>query len=259
MVHAHAAGALQQRFDDQGADFAGVRVQQVGQGVGGTLGAGDGLGLVARTEGIRRRREQRLQQQRRIHAAVQRDVTHRQRAQRLAVVAAGQRHEPGAPFDAAVVEPVEGHLQRHFHPGRPVVGVEHLGQRVPPGLAWGDRQQALGQFDGGRVRAAGQDHLLQGARLPGDGLGDARLGMAVQVGPPAADAVEDAPAVEAHQPGAFAARHGEQRQRVRVLAHLRAGVPEHRQVACPPVIRGGYHGVIVKSFHPAIIAAGATA
>jgi hypothetical protein len=96
-------------------------------------------------------------------------------------------------------------------------------------------------------------------RLAGDGGGDARLGMAVQIGPPAADAVQHAATVETNQPGAFAARHREQRKRMRVLAHLRARVPEHGQVARAPVIGGGYHGAIVKSFHPAIIAAGAAA
>jgi len=122
-----------------------------------------------------------------------------------------------------------------------------------------NRQQAFGQFHRRCMRAAGQDHLLQRAGLPADGRGDARLGVAVQVGPPAADAVEDAPAVEPHQPCALAALHRKQRQRMRVLAHLRAGMPEHGQVACPPVICGGYHGCIVNAFHPAIIAAGAAA
>ncbi len=258
------AATLQQRLHDQGADLTGVRVQQVGQGVGGTLGAGDGLGFVARTEGIRRRREQGFQQQGRVHPPVQRDVAHRQRAQRLAVVAAGQRHEFGAPFDAAVVEPVEGHLQRHFHARRAVVGVEHLGQRRAAAAfinfaARGEGQQAFGQFHRRCVRAAGQDHLFQRAGLPADGRGDAGLGVAVQVGPPAADAVEDAPSVEPHQPRALAALHRKQRQGMRMLAHLRAGMPEHGQVACPPVIRGGYHGSIVNAFHSAIIAAGTAA
>src|SRR3546814_6370885 len=70
---------------------------------------------------------QRLEQQRRIDAAIQRDVAHRQRADGFAVVAVAQRDEARAPrLVAAVAEPVEGHLQRHLDAGRAVVGVEHL-------------------------------------------------------------------------------------------------------------------------------------
>src|SRR3546814_1621657 len=81
------------------------------------------------------------------------------------------------------------------------------------------------------MRAASEDHLLQRARLPCDRPGDARLGVAEQVGPPAAHRVESAAAVVADQPGAVAAGDRQQRQGVRVFAHLRAGVPEHGQVA----------------------------
>ncbi len=80
MEHAHAAGALHQRLEDQGADLAlvcrehGFQLPGTAQGAG--LGAFAGLGLV----GVGRGREQRLQQQRRIHAAIKGNVAHRQRA-----------------------------------------------------------------------------------------------------------------------------------------------------------------------------------
>ena len=64
---------------------------------------------------------------------------------------------------AAVVEPVERHLQRDFDAGRTVVGVEHLRQRRAPGSRGASAQQALGQLDRRRVREAGEDHLLQRA------------------------------------------------------------------------------------------------
>ena len=189
----------------------------------------------SRVPGVGRGGEHRLHQQRRIGAAVQRDVAHRQRADGLAVVAVVQGDELRAPrFVGLVAEPVERHLQRHLDPRRAVVGVEHLGQRRAAGLARGDGQQALGQLHRGRMRAAGQDHLFEAARLARDRPGDARLGMAVQVHPPAAHRVQRAAAVVAHQPGPLAARHRQQRQHVGVFAHLGAGMPEHRKIARTP-------------------------
>jgi hypothetical protein len=52
----------------------------------------------------------------------------------------------------------------------------------------------------------------------------------------------------------LAALDGHQRQHVRVLAHLRARMPQHVQVAAPPRIGGGYHVGIVERFHSPIIA-----
>src|SRR3546814_4761796 len=53
--HAHAAGALHARFQDQCADLAGVVVEQPGQGVGGLLGVAGGALAGAGEERIRRR------------------------------------------------------------------------------------------------------------------------------------------------------------------------------------------------------------
>jgi hypothetical protein len=158
----------------------------------------------------------------------------RERAQRLAVITVFQCNELRAPGFAAVAEPVERHLQRHLDAGRAVVGVEDLGQRCATGLARGQREQAFGQLHRGRMREAGQDHLLQRARLSRNGLGDARLGVPVQVGPPAADAIEIAATVVTEQPRAVPALDGNQRQDVRVLPHLGAGMPQHLEVARAP-------------------------
>ncbi|MNV47961.1 hypothetical protein D3C71_1398450 [compost metagenome] len=243
VMHAHAAGALQARLQDHRADLARVLVEQGGQRVCGLVrtlrGALPGFGQV----GVRRGRKQRLGQQRRVHPAVQRDIAHRQRAQGLAVVAVLQRDEARAVVFAAVAEIVEGHLQGHLHPGRAIVGVEHLGQRVASGLARGDRQQALGQQHRRFMAEPGQHHLLQLGGLPGDGRADARLRMAEQIGPPTAHRVQVALAVVIDQPRAFATGDRQQRQGVRVFTHLRARVPQHGQVACAPLVgqrQGGW-------------------
>src|SRR3546814_1588069 len=93
-------------LQDQRADFARMLVEQACQRVGGFLRAGRGRLAFARGVGVGRGREQRLEQQRRIDAAIQRDVAHRQRADGFAVVAVAQRNEARAPrLVAAVAEP----------------------------------------------------------------------------------------------------------------------------------------------------------
>ncbi|MNV55841.1 hypothetical protein D3C71_1480910 [compost metagenome] len=137
---------------------------------------------------------------------------------------------------ATVAEVVERHLQRHFHPGRAVVGIEHFGQRVAPGLAGGDRQQALGQPYRRLMTEAGQHHLFQLGGLLGNGRTDARLRMAEQIGPPTAHRIQITMAVMVDQPRAFAAGDRQQGQGVGMLAHLGARVPKHGQIALPPLI-----------------------
>jgi len=119
---------------------------------------------------------------------------------------------------------------------------------------WGKCQQAFCQLNRWGMRAACQNDLLQGMRLTPNGFGNTWFGMAVDIGPPAADGIKDAPTIVPNQPCAFATRHWEQGQGVGVFSHLRAGVPEHGEIARAPSLSGGYHGGIVKSFHPTIIA-----
>ena len=159
---------------------------------------------------------------------------------------------------AAVVEPVERHLQRDFHAGRAVVGVEHLRQRRAPGLARRDRQQALGQLDRRLVREAGEDHLFQRA-APARAIAAAMRGSAWpnRLVHQLADRIQVAAAVcpisQAPSPRAI----GTSGSGVGVLAHLRARMPQHGQVARPPAIGVRYHRRHREclSSHPRIIAA----
>ena len=160
-----------------------------------------------------------------------RNIADRERADRFAVVTVLQRDELRALRLPLVAEPVEGHLQRDFHARRAVVGVEDLRERRAAVFARREREQAFGERDRGLVREAGEDHLFERPGLLGDRTRDARLGMAEQVGPPARHRVEVALPVHADQPRALAACDGDQRQDGGVLAHLRAGVPQHREVA----------------------------
>ncbi len=219
-----------------------MRVQQTGERIGGALGALLGGGCGGRTERIGRRREQDVHHQRRVHAAIQRNVADRQRADGFAVIAIVQRDEfRTLRCVAAIAVPVEGHLQCDFHAGRTVVGIEDFGERRAIGLTRRKREQALGQFHRGRMREPGQDHLFQRMRLPRDGLGDSRLSVPMQIRPPTADAIQGASAVVTDQPCALAAGHREQGQGMRMFAHLRAWVPQHSEVARPPVVGVVYH------------------
>jgi len=226
-------------------------VEEIGERIRSRFRMRGGIDAVGREVGIGRRREQAFDQQRRVDAAVQRDIAHRQRADGFAVIAVFQRDEFGASavVAVAVAEPVERHLQRHFHPGRPVVGIEHFVERSASCLARRDGEQPLRQLDRRRMRDPGQDHVLQGPRLPRDGLGDARLAVAMDVCPPAADRIQCAAAVVTDQPSALAARDRQQGQGVGMLAHLRAGVPEHREIARAPAPRG----ILARVARPAVV------
>ena len=91
-------------------------------------------------------------------------------------------------------------------------------------------RQPLGELHGRLVRAAGEQHVLELAELVGERGVDARVGMAEEIHPPRADRIEVAPALEIVEPATFAARHGNERQRLVVL-HLGAGMPDRGQAA----------------------------
>ena len=57
------------------------------------------------------------------------------------------------------------------------------------------------------------------------------VGMAEQVDPPGADGIQVALALEVFQPHALAAADRNQRQVLLVILHLRAGMPDVREVA----------------------------
>src|SRR5579859_3757270 len=82
----------------------------------------------------------------------------------------------------------------------------------------------------------GEDHVLQLVHLLHESGVDARVRMAEQVHPPGADGVQIAAPIEVLQPYPLAAADGHRRQGLVVL-HLRAGVPQDREVAA-------YEGVV---------------
>ena len=168
---------------------------------------------------IRRRHGGAEAQQGRIGLAEERDVSDRQRAHRLAVVAAGQADEAALARAAGVAPVVGAHLQRDLGGGGAVAAVEGVAQA-------GERAQALGQLHHRRVGEAGEHHVLEAVQLLADPRVDPRIGVAEHVDPPGTDRVEVALAFEVFEPDAFAALDRDQRQ-LFVVFHLGAGVPDH--------------------------------
>ena len=73
---------------------------------------------------IGRRRREHLHEQGLVQGLVELHVADRQRAQRLAVVAVGERDEAGLSGSAVVAPIVKAHFDRHFHGGGAVVREE---------------------------------------------------------------------------------------------------------------------------------------
>lgn len=230
MVHAHAAGTLDQRLDNHCGD--GVMV--LGQGL---LHGGEHVARVffpahafRAHVAIRTWHLDGVEQQGLVGFGEQRHVTHRHRRHGFAVVAVGQGDEALFVRLTAVEPVVKAHLQRDFDAGRPVIGVETPGQAFRRHL-----HQALGQLDHWLMAKAGEDHMFQLIDLILDALVDARVGMTEHVHPPGTHRVEVAFAFEIFQPHAFTALDRDQRQ-LFVIFHLGAGMPQYREIALHPLI-----------------------
>src|SRR5690606_12293716 len=230
VVHAHAAGPLDQRLDDHGRHFVGVlgqrlfhvrehgpRVRFPAHALGAqvTVGAGH-------LDGV--------EQERLVGIGEQGHVAYRHGRHGFAVVAVGERHEALLLRLAAVDPVVMAHLQRHLDAGGTVVGVEHLVQTVR-----GDLHQTLGQLDHRLMGAAGQHHVLQAVELLADALIDPWVAVGEYIDPPGADRIEIAFALEIFLPDAVAALDRDQRQAF-VILHLGTGVPQHGEIALHPLV-----------------------
>ncbi|RMS59048.1 hypothetical protein ALP65_00841 [Pseudomonas aeruginosa] len=229
VVHAHAAGALDQRFDDDRGDL----VVPFGQGA---LHVGEHVPrmffpahAVRTQEAVRAGHLDGVEQQRLVGFGEQRHVAHRHRRDGFAVVAVGQGDEALLARPAAIEPEVVAHLQRDLDARRAAVGVEH-----PVEPRRGDLHQSLRQLDHRLVAESGEDHVLQLVDLVLDALVDARVGVTEHIDPPGTDRVDVALAFEILQPDAFAAADRDHRQAF-VVFHLGTGMPEYVQVALHPV------------------------
>ncbi len=153
------------------------------------------------------------------------------------MVAVGERDETLLLRVSPVAPVVEAHLDRHFHRGRAIVGVEATIQSRRR-----DGGQRLRQRDHRLMSEAGQDHLFEAVELPANGRVDALIRMAEKVHPPRTDGVEIVLAREVLEPDPVAAANRDERQFPLVVLHLGARVPDMRQVARNVGCVGGAHG-----------------
>ena len=184
--HAHAAGALQQRFEDHRSGGGLQEPLQHRQGFAflllhaGIVPVGGGPGHPGHIE------QQGLE-----GVGEEGALPHGHRPEGIAVIGPGEGHQLAA-LAAAVAPPLPGHLQGHLHRGGAVIGEEEPLQATQPA-------QAVGELLGGRMAEIGEDHLLEAAGLIGDRGGDAGFAVAMQGDPPAADRIDQAAAVGGDQ------------------------------------------------------------
>ena len=233
-IHRHAGGPLHQRLDDQRRRARMVlREERLERGDRGVDG-GIRVAAVAGAGGGRGQHRVRAQQ-RGVGVAEQRDVGHRERADRLPVVAAGESRVMRLARGALPLPVVEAHLQRDLGRRRAVGGIERVRQSRGR-----ERRQSLGQLDDRAVGEAGEHHVLELGELRGQRRVDPRVGVAEQVDPPRSDRIEVAAPVVVVEPGPGRARDRD-RRRLLVLLHLRAGVPDRIAAAQRPVAARCHH------------------
>ncbi|MNC84557.1 hypothetical protein D3C83_01130 [compost metagenome] len=225
VVHRHAARPLHQRLDDQCRGLAVMPLEVLFESPRAAHG------VVARRLPLLRQPPvgachlAALHDERRIGVLEEGDVGHRQRAERLPVIAAGEADEAGLGRPSRVAPVMKAHLERDLDRGRAVARIEAMAERVAGGA-----RKALRQRHRRFMAAPGKQDVLELPELVRDCGIDARMAVAEQVDPPRADGVEVATAVEIVEPAAFAASHRNERQPLVVL-HLGAGVPDRGQAA----------------------------
>jgi hypothetical protein len=202
-VHDHPGRALHERLHDDRGDPVAVLFEDARH-----VGRVAGLGHV------------RVEQQRAKERVEEVDAADRHRAQRVAVVAHAQADELVALRLAAVLEVLEGHLQRDLGRRRAVVGEEDA---VQPRRR--DPDQPLRQLDRAGVAEAEHRRVRDAVELRLHGCVDRRMAMPEHVAPQRRDAVDVGVAVGVEEQRALATLDD---RRVLGLpaAHLREGVPD---------------------------------
>ena len=181
----HARGALHDRLEDKRRDVvARVFERRV-----------DGGGV--------RRDVPDLEEQLAELAEERIGIAHGHRPEGVAVVALLEREEDPPRSSVAPAAGRVASLERHLDRRAAVVAVEDAREAVGRGLG-----QALGQPHGRLVRAAGEQHVVERARLGRERRHEVRMAVAVQAGPPGRYGVEQAAAVGELEPGASARATG---------------------------------------------------
>jgi hypothetical protein len=230
IVHGHAGRALHERLDDERGDSRAAGVEQGAYGIERVARDIGRFFAWFCQPGVRRRNDVRMADQRIVGIFEQGDIGDAECADGLAMVTIGNADEFLLVAIAAIAPRMEAHLQCDFDGRCAIGGEEGVTERM---LREGG--EALGEFDGGFVRAAGEHGVFERIELVFQRGVDARVGVAKQVDPPGADGIEIAVAIAVIEPGARTTSDGDERQAL-VVFHLGAGVPYGTQAAGDPVV-----------------------
>ena len=234
-AHAHAAGALQQRLDDQSGDILRAVPQAILER--GKRTALAILGRLVAVERVGEGQHRNLAHEIAMEREEARAAADRHGAERVAVIAAVEGDEDAA-FSLAAIGPILiGHLQGDLDRGGAVIRIEDA--REIAGEHSGERAR---QVDGRAMREAGEHHMLECFRLAGERGIELRMRVSVSAGPPGGDEVEDLAAlrvVERRVARAF------DQDRLALGAVLRVGMPDIALVARQDVFRLRLGGALV--------------
>ena len=175
------------------------------------------------------------------HVGTETVVADRQRADRVAVVCPAEGQERRSPGRGAIVPVLERDLQRLFHGGGAVAGIEEM--RVVDGH---DARQCLGQLDDDAIAVA--EHRRVGAECELSRHGVVQLGHVVSErrDPERRDGVEIAPSVDVDQLVTLGAVDDD-RAAVGERRHLRKSVPDNLRIALHPLVVRGHPPILAQN------------
>ena len=188
-VEVHAAGALHDRFEDDGRHLVGVALQERSHLLEvAVLEAG------AEDRGRPGREELRGEHVGELVVHAVHRVAHRHGGEGVAVVAAPHGEQAMAVGPAPPQPVLDRHLDGDLHRDRAGVGEEHPGQAVGD-----DLDEAPGQVDGGRMGQTAEHHVRHLVELADDRGVQRRVVVAVDRRPPRRHAVDELPSVRQGQ------------------------------------------------------------
>ena len=225
VIHAHAAGALHQRFENHRRSLLRVAFERffhIAEAASRVVLPGF-AGRAVKTIG--RLDHYWLHQQRRIGIAIHAFAADAERAERFTVIAITETDEFRFRRLAGVAPVMRTHFQADLDRAAAVVGIEAA--REPLRC---HRAELLRQPHHRLVREAAEHDVIERVELEFQRRDDMRMPMPEQVRPPGTDRIEITLALEVGQPRAFGFLDRHERQPL-VILHLCARVPDVRERA----------------------------
>ena len=227
-INLHACSALNQRLDNDPADFMVVlkhHLLHIGKAFDITAlsGLAKTAAIAVRPCGL-----QGVHQKRSVYAAVQINVPDRKGADGFPMVGIRYSSKPGLVCAAFLLVILETHLQRNFDSRRAVVCKKNL---VQPFRRYPDNPFC--QLDRRLVGKIGEDDMLKGIHLFLDSPVDSWVAVPEKVDPPGRNGIQVGSAIGIVKPGTFSPFDNDGRK-ILIVFHLGAGVPDMLQIFLLP-------------------------